>query len=145
MIEEVPLPNTEDPDAAPFWEHALRGELAVQVCADCHARRNPPRPMCPVCNSLGLRWEVLSGRGRIWSFVVAHPPLLPAFLPVAPYNVVVVEAEEDPTLRFVGNLVAEPGAPINSVEPTTIAIGQEVVVAFERVADDVALPRFVGL
>ena len=143
MIEEVPLPSTDDPDAAPFWRHALRGELAVQVCAACHTRRNPPRPMCPVCNSLAARWEVLSGRGRIWSFVVPHPPLLPAFMPFAPYNVVVVEAEEDPAIRFVGNLVAAPGASISSVDPSTIEIGEPVVVAFEQITDDVALPRFV--
>jgi len=85
----------------------------------------------------------MSGRATVWSYVVPHPPLLPAFMPVAPYNVCVVSLEEDPTIRLVGNLVADDGAPINSVDPATIEIGMPVRVVFERVADDVALPRFV--
>jgi uncharacterized OB-fold protein len=84
----------------------------------------------------------MSGRGRVWSFVVPHPPLLPAFMAVAPYNVVVVELEEDPLLRLVGNLVEAPGAPINSVDPSTIRIGEPVRVAFQQVGD-VALPVWV--
>ena len=85
----------------------------------------------------------MSGRGTVWSFVVPHPPLLPAFQPVAPYNVVVVALDEDPMLRLVGNLVASPDGPINEIDPATIGIGERVRVVFQRVADDVALPRWV--
>lgn len=88
-------------------------------------------------------WETVSGKGSIWSFVVAHPPLLPAYAALAPYNVVVVSLDEDPTLRLVGNLVSRPGAPINEVDPATICIGEPVRVVFDRVTDDVALPRWV--
>ena len=56
---------------------------------------------------------------------------------------VVVELEEDPLLRMVGNLVEGPDAPINSVDPSTIRIGEPVQVVFQRVAGDVALPRWV--
>jgi uncharacterized OB-fold protein len=142
MIDGAPLPEL-DADSAPFWQAAVRGELVVQRCSDCSSRRNPPRPMCPVCGSLAFGWDQLSGRGRVWSFVVPHPPLLPAFMPVAPYNVVVVEVEEDAAIRFVGNLVSGPGASIDSVDPAGILIGEAVVVCFERVAEDVALPRWV--
>ena len=85
----------------------------------------------------------MSGRATIWSFVVPHPPLLPAFQPVAPYNVCIVSLEEDDTIRLVGNLIADEGAPINSVDPATIEVGQHVRVVFDKVADDVALPRFI--
>ncbi|MBV9253887.1 MAG: hypothetical protein JO054_06630, partial [Actinobacteria bacterium] len=51
--------------------------------------------------------------------------------------------DEDPTIRMVGNLVVSEGAPINSVDPATIEIGESVRVVFERVADDVVLPRWV--
>ena len=85
----------------------------------------------------------MSGHATVWSYVVPHPPLLPAFEPVAPYNVCVVALDEDPLIRLVGNLVEHLGAPINSVDPATIEIGQPVRVVFEQVADDVALPRFV--
>jgi uncharacterized OB-fold protein len=136
------LPEIDDV-SRPFWEGAAAGELRMQRCARCHSLRFPPRPVCPRCQSFDVEWLTMSGRGRIWSFVVPHPPLLPAFMAVAPYNVVVVELEEDPVLRMVGNLVAGPDAPINSVDPSTIRIGEPVRAVFERVAEDVALPRWM--
>jgi uncharacterized OB-fold protein len=142
MIEEAPLPELDD-DTGPFWQATCRGELLIQACGSCGALRHPPRPMCPHCRSLEVDWKQMSGNGTIWSYVVPRSPLLPAFEPFAPYNVCVVSLDEDDTIRLVGNLIAEEGAPINSVDPTTIEIGERVRVVFDRVADDVALPRFV--
>jgi uncharacterized OB-fold protein len=88
--------------------------------------------MCPRCQSTARHWQTISGRGTIWSFVVCHPPLLPAYAPFAPYPVVTVTLDEGPALRMVGNLLAHPDAPINSVDPSTIAIGDQVGVVFTR-------------
>jgi hypothetical protein len=85
----------------------------------------------------------MSGRGSVWSFVVAHPPLLPAYAEQAPYNVVVVALDDDPSIRLVGNLVARADGPIGEIDPATIRIGEPVEVVFDRVAEDVALPRWV--
>jgi uncharacterized protein len=136
------LPDVEDPDAAEFWAGCARGELLVQTCASCGLRRMPPRPMCPRCRSLKFRWDEMSGRGTIWSFIVPHPPLLPAYQELAPYNVIVVALDEDPTLRMVGNLVERPDGPINEVDPAMIQIGDSVRVVFQRV-EDVVLPRWM--
>jgi uncharacterized OB-fold protein len=136
------LPDLEDEDARSFWKGTARGELLVQTCADCGRRRIPPRPMCPACRSLRHEWQQLSGHGTIWSFVVTHPPLLPAYEALAPYNVITVALEEDPSLRLVGNLVARPDGPINEVDPATIRIGERVRVVFQQV-EDVWLPRWV--
>ena len=136
------LPGLEDPAARPFWEGTARGELLLQTCADCGKMRMPPRPMCFVCRSTRVSWTKASGRGRVWSFVVAHPPLLPAYAEVAPYNVIVVELAEDPTLRLVGNLVESADGPINAVDPETIRIGDPLRVVFAQI-EDVALPRWV--
>ena len=142
MIETPPLPELDD-DTAPFWQATCRGELVIQACGSCGRLRHPPRPMCPYCRSLNVEWKPMSGTGTIWSFVVPHPPLLPAFMPVAPYNVCIVTLDEDPLIRLVGNVIEHEGAPINSVDPSTIEVGQAVRVVFEQVADDVALPRFI--
>jgi len=136
------LPDIEDDDAGPFWKGTARGELLAQTCADCGHRRMPPRPMCPVCRSLRHKWVPLSGRGTIWSFVVAHPPLLPAYQAVAPYNVITVALDEDPRLRLVGNLLARPDGLINEIDPASIRIGEAVRVVFQQV-EDVCLPRWV--
>ena len=142
MIEGAPLPAVTE-DSAPFWEAAGRGELRIQACTSCGLLRFPPRPMCPRCQSIELEWRLMSGRGRIWSFVVPHPPLLPAFMPLAPYNVIVVELDEDPTVRLVGNLLDTPGGAINEVDPATIRIGEPVQVVFQPAGEDVFLPRWV--
>jgi uncharacterized OB-fold protein len=142
MASSFLLPDPTDDDAAPFWAGTARGELLVQTCARCEQRRFPPRPMCFACRSIEHRWDALSGRGKIWSFVVAHPPLLPAYQEVAPYNVVVVELDEDPLLRLVGNLVARPDGPINEIDPATIKIGEPVRVVFQKV-EDIYFPRWM--
>jgi uncharacterized OB-fold protein len=142
MATDLLLPDPDDDDAAPFWAGCARGELLVQACAKCGARRMPPRPMCPACRSIETRWNRLSGRGTIWSFTVPHPPLLPAYQAFAPYNVITVATDDDPKIRFVGNLVARADGPINEVDPKTIAIGEKVRVVFQAV-EDVHLPRWV--
>ena len=136
------LPDIEDPDGQPFWEGTSKGELRVQHCADCSRPRIPPRPMCPWCNALRNEWKAMSGRGAIWSFIVPHPPLLPAYAELAPYNVITVAVDEDPTLRFVGNLVARADGPINEIDPATIRIGEPVHVVFQQV-EDVFFPRWM--
>lgn len=136
------LPGLEDPAARPFWDGTARGELLIQTCGACGVKRMPPRPMCPSCRSIDVAWTKASGRGRVWSFVVPHPPLLPAYAEVAPYNVILVELEDEPSIRFVGNLVTSADAPLNGVDPASIRIGEPVRVVFSQI-EDVALPRWV--
>ncbi|MGW5429344.1 Zn-ribbon domain-containing OB-fold protein [Streptomyces sp. NPDC004059] len=133
------LTPVTDTDGAPFWEYAARGELRVQACGDCHEPRFPPRPCCPHCRSFASEWRLTSGRGRIWSYVVPHPPLLPGYAEQAPYNVVLVELEDCPRIRLVGNLVAHAGAALDSLGSHRPRIGARVHVVF---GDD-GLPQWV--
>ncbi|MCD9880510.1 Zn-ribbon domain-containing OB-fold protein [Streptomyces guryensis] len=119
-----------DSDGAPFWGHARQGELRVQACGDCGEPRFPPRPCCPHCQSFASEWREVAGHGRIWSYVVPHPPLLPDYADQAPYNVIVVELTDAPRIRLVGNLVAEAGARLDSVPAGRIRIGAKVQVVF---------------
>ncbi|GGU09205.1 MULTISPECIES: Zn-ribbon domain-containing OB-fold protein [Streptomyces] len=131
-----------DEDGAPFWEYAARGELRVQACAACGEPRFPPRPCCPHCRSFDSEWRRMSGRGRIWSYVVPHPPLLPDYAAQAPYNAVLVELADAPRIRLVGNVVAAPDAPLDSVDPARLRIGAGVRVAFTEIAG-VIVPRWL--
>ncbi|MFF4750522.1 Zn-ribbon domain-containing OB-fold protein [Streptomyces sp. NPDC002514] len=131
-----------DADGAPFWEYAAQGELRVQTCAGCDEPRFPPRPCCPHCQSFAHEWRATSGRGRIWSYVLPHPPLLPDYAALAPYNVIVVELDDAPRIRLVGNLVTGPGAPIDSVPPDRIRIGARVQVVFSTQGDGTCLPQW---
>jgi hypothetical protein len=143
MEQGLILPDTGDRDTAPFWAAANEGRLVVQRCGVCGRLRFPPHPFCGACRSDAHDWPEVSGRARIWSYLVHHGPTLPAYQPFTPFPVIVVELDEDRRLRMSGNLVAAPGAAINSVDPARIAIGGAVRVSFARVAPDVALPQWI--
>ena len=81
----------------------MRGVLKVQRCVDYRALDFPAATVQPYGMRSAPEWVEVSGRGSIWSFAVPHPPLTPQFAALAPYAVVVVALEEDPTIRFVGN------------------------------------------
>jgi hypothetical protein len=98
--------------------------------------------MCPSCRSLSSGWDTLPGRARVWSWVVAHPPLLEPYAGEAPYVVAVVELDDDPSIRLVGNLVARPGGPPNEIDPSTVRIGQPVEVCFAPPVNGIALPQW---
>jgi uncharacterized OB-fold protein len=142
-VSAEPLLPAVDVHAEPFWEGCRRGELRVQRCAATGRLLFPPRPMSPWAPHTPPEWTTVSGRGTIWSFVVPHPPLLPAFAALAPYNVIAVALDEDPRVRFVGNLVARAGGAINEIDPRSIEIGAPVRAVFERVSDEIHLPRWV--
>jgi uncharacterized OB-fold protein len=82
----------------------------------------------------------VSGQGRVWSYVVPHPPLLPDYAERAPYNVILVELADAPRIRLVGNLVSEAGAPLDSLDPDRVRIGARVRVVFDPVT---GLPQWV--
>ena len=64
-------------------------------------------------------------------------------MPAAPYNVIVVELDEDPTIRLVGNLVTGADGEINEIDPHQIQIGEPVEAVFAPMADDCSLVRWV--
>lgn len=145
MIETIPLPVTDNPVDAPFWDGARRGELRLQSCAQCGHHRFPPRPRCPECHSEQSRWVPLSGHGEIWSYVVPRSPLLPVFERQSPYVVALVSLVEHPEIRMVGALVeavadgvGEPAA----VDPDSVRIGAPVRAVFAPMSEDVHLLRW---
>ena len=63
-------------DTAFFWEGTRAGELRVQRCGACGELRHPPGPVCPACHAMQPTYDVVSGRGTVYSYVVhRHPPV----------------------------------------------------------------------
>ena len=131
-----------DADSRPFFDAAMRSELWIPRCAATRRFVFPPRAFSPFAPGGALEWVRVSGRGAIWSFAVPHPPLLPWYAERAPYVVLAVALDEDPRVRLVGNLVASEGGAIGEVDPKSVRIGARVRVCFERVSDEISLPRW---
>jgi uncharacterized protein len=103
MADEEFVRRNGGPDWIPYWEAGRRRELRFQRCTACGTWRHPPGPMCARCLSFESEWALASGRARLLSWVVCHPPLLPAWKERAPYTVVLVECEEG--VRTMGNFL----------------------------------------
>jgi uncharacterized OB-fold protein len=140
VIESIPLPTLDDPVDAPFWAGCRHGQLLIQHCADCGRAHHPPRAMCPHCRADAFVWRPAAGTGRLWSYAVPNPPLLPAFAALLPYVVGVVELDDHPGLRLVGALAAPGASAIGGVDPAQVGIGAPVAVHFIAVTDDTTLP-----
>ena len=126
-----PIP-TVTPDMAEFFAGAREGKLMVRKCEGCGELHFPAHSFCAHCGSTKASWTAVSGRGEIYSFNIMHQVYHPGFATEVPYAVVDVKLEEGP--KFVSNLVG--------IKPHDIRIGMPVEVIFEKMSDEVMLPKF---
>ena len=140
-LEGVPLPDLERlPDYEQgFWEGSRNGELRIQQCSNCLLFRHLPMPMCPQCSSLEYDWTKVSGRGVVYSYIIVRHPVHPAIAEKGqtPYNVCVIELEEQEGLRICSNVL--------HIAPEDICIDMPVRVTFMPTVDepDLFLPVFL--
>jgi uncharacterized OB-fold protein len=105
------LPDPDYVDFAPFWAGTALGELRVPTCDGCGRRTWPPRMACPACAGLAFSWQPVGNRGVLYSWTTIGRAMLAGFEADVPYTVVVVEAEVDSRIRFVGRLSAAQEVP----------------------------------
>jgi uncharacterized OB-fold protein len=115
-----------------FWDNAKAGKLSVQKCDSCSDMHYPGSPVCPKCLSEQQSWVAVSGKGTLLSWVRFHRAYWDSFRDDLPYLVCLVGLEEGPLL--VSNLVGG--------EPGEKAIGSKVEAVFEKVDDELTLPKF---
>ena len=132
----VPVP---DDASAPFFAGALRGKLMLLRCGACGTFMSPTaylgvpvRPRCVSCFAAGLHWAPSSGRATLYSFAIMHQLYDEAFAAELPYNLAVVETEEG--VRLTSQVVECPN--------DELQIGMPLEVTFERLSEQVAIPKF---
>lgn len=125
----TPVPGTDDVE---FWEGCRRGELLIQKCSECGKLRHYPRPACPRCSCEEYSWHKVSGKATLYSFIIVHHPTLPVFKEKVPYPVILVELEDG--VHMVSNIV--------DCKNEELRIGMPLEVVFDRINDDVTLPKF---
>lgn len=126
-----PIPAVT-PELRPFFEAARAGTLVVQRCRSCGERRFPPRDICSHCLGREADWVPSSGHGKIVTWNVMHQVYHPGFANEVPYAVVLVELDDGG--RMISNVVDCPNE--------RLEIGLPVEVTFEKLSDEVSLPKF---
>ena len=117
-------------DTKPYWDGLLEGRVLIQQCADCGVRRHYPRPVCPECYSMNVKWCEIAGTGTVHTWMVSHHAFHPAFKRGLPTAYVTVDLPEGVRLC----------APLRSGDPKDIAIGREVKIGVEMLDDGLAIP-----
>jgi len=127
-----PLPGIDE-ENKPFWDYAKKHELRMQKCPDCGNIYYPPSPLCPNCHSWQKsEWVKLSGKGTVYSFIVARRATNPAFAKEVPYVVAIIETQEGG--RLISNIVG--------TKPEDVKIGMPVEVVFDDITPEITLPKF---
>ena len=108
-LEGILLPDIDNlPDyERGFWEAARSHELRIQQCSGCKKLRHLPTPMCPHCHFLEYDWTKMSGRGTVYSHLIVRHPVHSAIREKeqTPYNICLIELEEQDGLRVVSNIL----------------------------------------
>ena len=110
-----------DDDNRFFWTSGADGRLRFQRCTACGYWLHPPAPYCPACGGRDVAPDAVSGRGQVWSFTINHHSWDGS---TEPWNIVLVELDEQPGLRLTSNLVG--------CADDAITIGMRVRVCFEE-------------
>jgi uncharacterized OB-fold protein/acyl dehydratase len=118
-------------DNSGYWEGVAAGELRFQRCDECGEARFPWLPGCNACGSDRWHAEAATGDGEVYSKVVVHQPIPPAF-GTEPYAVALVQLAEG--VRIVANIAG--------AEPSAVRIGMPVRLGFQRCDEELVLPVF---
>jgi len=116
-LDQPPHP-APDPDTEGYWEATAAGRLSVARCVVCRTWHHPPCERCPACAG-EVAFQPLSGRGTVFGVVAVHQPTVPGYLQDLPYDVALVELDEQPGLRI----------PVRVPEHGSLAIGDRVELA----------------
>ena len=79
-----------------------------------------------------LEWGAVSGKGRIYSFIIVRQPGNPAFNDDVPYIYALIQLDEG--MRMNGNVK------VDDVE--SVNIDDRVEVYFDKLSDDIFLPQW---
>jgi uncharacterized OB-fold protein len=116
----------------PFFEGARQGELRLQRCDACGQYWFPPSTNCSRCLSTAYTWTPVSGRGRVWSWIVMHQRYFKSFEADLPYNVAFIKLDEGP---FMMSTIV--GTPVEAIR-----CDLPVQATFDPATDEIAVPKF---
>lgn len=115
----VPMPDGTD---KPYWDGTLDHELRIQKCSSCGQFQFPPDEICASCRHFELEWVPVVPKGHVFGWTrVWHGA--GGLKDAVPYLVALIELEDAPGIRMLGNIVGDPGQEVRA--------GQAVEAVFE--------------
>lgn len=115
----------------PFFEGLQQNRLLIPYCRSCGKPHFYPRSACPHCwSEQEYDWREAEGTGRIHTFTIVRSNPPPAFVPMLPFSVAIIELDEG--VRLLSNVVGE---------YEDMAIGDKVQVEFAT-REGKSLPLF---
>lgn len=117
--------------AKPYYDGLKEKKLLIPHCRSCGKPHFYPRSACPHCWSEGeYTWREARGTGVIHTFTVVRSNPPPAFVPMLPFSVAIIDLDEG--VRLLSNIDGD---------FQNLAIGDRVELNFvER--DGQSLPLF---
>jgi len=120
LLPPVPRPDVESQG---FWDALAADRLDMCRCTECRQYLQPPLEHCRHC-AAPTRFETVSGRGSVFSYIVVRHPAVPGHLP--PYVIALVELDEQAGLRLTGIL---------DLDPSQVQIGMPVAADIRAVGE----------
>lgn len=138
LPEEWILPALDD-RTRPFF---TTGRLLLQACKSCGAVQHPPEDVCRRCQAMEFETRESAGLGTVYSFTVIHHPVHPILDKAVPYAVALVQLDDFPHVRLVGNVL--------NVAAPEVRIGLRVKASWQATRDpatgeELLLPQWLAV
>jgi uncharacterized OB-fold protein len=102
LLNQIVVPDLNDPLFVPFWAGMKARELRLQYCPASAKTYWPPRHRCAISGSTEFEWRPISTSGTIFSFVTVGKSMIKGF--EAPYEICLIDLADAPGVRVVGVL-----------------------------------------
>jgi uncharacterized OB-fold protein len=122
-VDPFPLESSEHTKLHEFYARLAQGKLATTRCGGCGRTAWPPRGFCGECASDAFEWVELAAEGVIHAFSVQETGLPAGFEGPRVFAIVKVDGHRIFTV-------------LSGADPAAVRIGQRVILAPLRVADD---------
>jgi uncharacterized OB-fold protein len=129
LVKPLPVPTKW---SQPFWDGARQHKLLLKKCKACGHIDHPPYLYCTECLSDDHVWIETSGKATLYAFAINEYGVPFPFMPDLPYVLALVDLEEGP--RMISNIV--------ECDLKTLKNGMALEVVFEKVSEDIALPKW---
>jgi uncharacterized OB-fold protein len=131
MPKPSPIPDEVN---KPFWDACNERRLIIQTCTQCSRMQYPPEKACTACGCATLAWREVKGMGRVHGYCVMYDSRVKLLQERQPFNIAVIELEENPEIKFFSHL---PGTP-----PDEVPVGAPVRLEFEQTYNGQLVPEW---